>query len=526
LIRTSCTGYLQRASAVLDNQIELQRSQMVEDLIRRARRRFLFNETLAQSAFAAAVSIGGFALLLITGTRYLAWWPLTVLALGALAVGFYRVYKQTPDRYTTAVRLDENARLHDAISTAWYFSEHQTGSSEFRRSQRQQADALAGGVQLAQAVPFVVPRSFYAMAALFLLASGLVAIRYRIGRGLDLRAPITQFLFEDQAIRDAKNQRPLSAKGQKQWTDEAQSLLAKLGMAPNPNEPAPGDPDALDKAIDAALQNPDSNGKDPGGKGEKGGDPGKNGKTKAGDAGDQSPAGDPIDNAEQSPSDKNDSEGAESKSGDPGSKSSSGKNGNPANRESLLSRLKDAVSNMLSKSSKDENSSSQKNQQSAKNDSQSGEKGQAGKGQQEKGESNSDAQDGDPDSNAQNGQQAQGKLNSPTNQQAQGGSGIGNQDGSKEIKEAAQLKAMGKISEIIGQRAATVSGETSVEVQSGNQKLRTAYSTTSAAHAETDGDVTRDEIPLALQAYVQQYFAEVRKSSGPTGKKPTAKTTP
>ena len=73
---------------------------------------------------------------------------------------------------------------------------------------------------------------------------------------------------------------------------------------------------------------------------------------------------------------------------------------------------------------------------------------------------------------------------------------------------------MGKISEIIGQRAATVSGETSVEVQSGNQKLHTDYSNTSAAHGEADGDVTRDEIPLSLQAYVQQYFAEVRKAAG------------
>ncbi len=38
---------------------------MIEDLIRRARRRFLLNETLAQFAFAAAIFIGGFVLILI-----------------------------------------------------------------------------------------------------------------------------------------------------------------------------------------------------------------------------------------------------------------------------------------------------------------------------------------------------------------------------------------------------------------------------------------------------------------------------
>ena len=81
------------------------------------------------------------------------------------------------------------------------------------------------------------------------------------------------------------------------------------------------------------------------------------------------------------------------------------------------------------------------------------------------------------------------------------------------MKLAEQLKAMGKISEIIGKRSATVTGETSIEVQSGNQQLHTAYSKTEAAHAETDSDVTRDEIPLAVQAYVQQYFLEVRKNA-------------
>ena len=75
---------------------------------------------------------------------------------------------------------------------------------------------------------------------------------------------------------------------------------------------------------------------------------------------------------------------------------------------------------------------------------------------------------------------------------------------------------MGKISEIIGKRASTVSGEMMVEVQSGkNQQLRTNYTNTTAAHGEADGDVTRDEIPLSLQPYVQQYFEQVRKAAAP-----------
>src|SRR5579872_6050823 len=229
---------------------------MVEDLIRRARRRFLLNEALAQIAFAVAVLAGGFALLLILGTRYMEWWTLGIFAIAGLGIGLYRVYKRTPGAYATAVKLDENARLQDALSTALYFSSHQKGSAEFLNGQRKQADATAVSVRLEEAVPFAVPRSLYAMAALCVLASVLIALRFGVGHGLDLRAPITQFFIEDQAAQTAKKTPGKLPKSQKQWMDEAQSLLSKLGMGPKPNEPAPRDPDALEKALAEALQNP------------------------------------------------------------------------------------------------------------------------------------------------------------------------------------------------------------------------------------------------------------------------------
>ena len=50
-------------------------------------------------------------------------------------------------------------------------------------------------------------RRLHAMAALCLLASGLIALRYGLSHGLDLHAPITQFLLEDQAIHEAKRRR-------------------------------------------------------------------------------------------------------------------------------------------------------------------------------------------------------------------------------------------------------------------------------------------------------------------------------
>ena len=95
----------------------------------------------------------------------------------------------------------------------------------------------------------------------------------------------------------------------------------------------------------------------------------------------------------------------------------------------------------------------------------------------------------------------------------QPGSGIGKQDGSKDVKLAEQMAAMGKISEIIGKRSANITGEMTIEVQSGKQQLRTPYSASNATHAEAGGEINRDEVPVVYQPYVQQYFEQMRKQT-------------
>jgi hypothetical protein len=77
---------------------------------------------------------------------------------------------------------------------------------------------------------------------------------------------------------------------------------------------------------------------------------------------------------------------------------------------------------------------------------------------------------------------------------------------------------MGKISEIIGKRAQNITGEVMVEVSSGKQQLKTEYSQRDATHVEAGGEINRDEVPLAYQQYVQQYFAQVRKMPAAKGK--------
>ena len=65
-------------------------------------------------------------------------------------------------------------------------------------------------------------------------------------------------------------------------------------------------------------------------------------------------------------------------------------------------------------------------------------------------------------------------------------------------------------------RQSIAPGEMTVEVPSGKQQLKTAYSQKKALHADAGSDANRDEIPLIYQPYVQRYFEEVRKVQGKT----------
>src|SRR5437868_1302732 len=95
---------------------------MLQELIHNARRRLFFNEVLKQFALSAALAIGGLALLLILGTRYLEWWVVGIFAVGVTGWAAAKLRKHLPSDYAAAVWLDDKASLHDSLSTAYYFS--------------------------------------------------------------------------------------------------------------------------------------------------------------------------------------------------------------------------------------------------------------------------------------------------------------------------------------------------------------------------------------------------------------------
>ena len=469
---------------------------MLQELIHSARRRLLFNEVLKQFALSAALAVGGLALLLTFGTRYLQSWVVVLFAAAVVAWAAFKLRKRLPNDYAAAVWLDSKADLHDSLSTAHYFSTKPAALSPAAEAillaQRGQAEAAANKVDIHLAVPFRFPKALYGLAALLFVSTGLVSLRYFYGHELNLSAPITEIIFQDLAATKSPKAKTGKLPAKQPDYEEARSLLSKLGLGANLDEKQD---EKLDEALADALKSAE---KTPGG-----GDDAK--------AQQKAEKGDPLD----APKEANKNEG--SQPGDNGKKSanqqgdSTGQSGQASGEKaekSLLSKLKDAMDNMMGAPSPqgDKKSAAGKQQQS-KPSSQA----QAGQQPGEQGdEENKSAADGEASGNAQKSNSpGQTSGNSPDKQE--GPSAAGSEDGEKAIKAAAQMKAMGKISELIGKRSEQVTGESMIDVQSGNQKLQTAYKDKAATHGEGAGEVSRDEIPLSVQSYVQEYFQQVRK---------------
>src|SRR6266540_1221021 len=96
---------------------------MLIQLVRRARRRYLWNEVLAQTAFALSTAFGSMVLLLLVGTQILSWYWLVLVPLVAFGLGLYRVLRRVPSPYRIAQLLDQRLGVADTLSTACFFAQ-------------------------------------------------------------------------------------------------------------------------------------------------------------------------------------------------------------------------------------------------------------------------------------------------------------------------------------------------------------------------------------------------------------------
>lgn len=465
-------------------------------------------------AVAAAVFLGGLAILLVTGSAFFGW-PLWALVAGiAIALAGWQMRAGTGTAYVTAQRIDRRLGLNDAISTALHFRGDASETAEY---QRREAERVAGTVRLEKAFPTSLPRAAHACWALALVGVALFFTRYGVTKRLDLTAPLVHLGFDGdasagngsearrKALAEAKKRDPNAGDPAAPWMNNSlDTQVAPDNVLDSVGEPDVENPGAVKdgsaKSAASEMRN------------EMKGDTQGDGSTKG-------EAGRPGDGEEQS--------GEDGKQGGPqqqgGQQAKQGQN--DQKNAGLMDRMRDAMTDLLAKlkPSPPQNDGKQGSQKSA--GSQAGAQKQAAANATQ---SANNAQEGAQDPNAkgepgaQPGQKMEaakgrGSDNAARNDSPDAKSGIGSQDGDKDAKYADQLAAMGKISELIGKRSANVTGEVMVEVASGKQQLKTQYSSQKAVHSDAGGDVDRDEVPLAYQQYVQQYFEQIRKQPAARG---------
>lgn len=497
------------------------RGKMLE-LVRGARRRLLKSELISQGANAFTAALAAFIILLILGTQILEWYWLALIPLGAAIAGVYLALRRLPSPYRTAQLVDDRAQLADTLSTALYFSDKtESVSPDVLEWQRHRAEDAARRVDLPRILPYSVPRSAYAVAALALVASSLFALRYGLSRSLDLKPGLAR-MIRDQFTPADKKEVADNRREKPQGKDDSDTNNDAASQ--DQNQQSPDQPNADDPSDQGDSQSAEKNGDSKDQANKPNGD-----QDQQGQQGQDQQAGD-RDDQQQNSGEQGSANQGENK-GDSKQQSDGKQNSNNAGESgSLLSKMKDFAENLLSKIKPQQQNNSNPSQQSANQNSKQGQS----QGQQQKGQpqNSKDGQQGQSDQadaqQAQNGEQRDGQESKgkgsgdKSQNNKQPGSGIGSEDGDKSIKRAEQLAAMGKITELVGKRSATVTGESTVEVQNTSQQLHTAYvQRGNAEHTQSGAEIDRDEVPVALQSYVEQYFDQVRKqpAAAPSPKK-------
>lgn len=460
-------------------------------VVRRAQRRLVFFRTIDAACLSAAVVMSLLVLLLAVGVQILSAAVLVALAVITVAISIVRAVRSAPSTADVSRLLDTRCGLADALSTALHF---QDSPSEMAQFQRSQAEKLAKTVELSSAIAFHPPRSAFVLAGSLAMALLLGGLRYGVERHLALIHPLAA------APQDALS---LAVEADAQARERHTSNPAQPVVAPDGTQLASLGANAKTVANVSSGQ-PLSQSSEP----------------SVGQQDAEQPATEAqnsIKSEEAASSPRAGSEkGPGSQEGSPQSGQSDGKQASPPSSSGMLSKLRDAVSSLVSKLSPN-NNQQPSNAQSSPQANGKQPSGQPGGGKNTAGGENADSKTGgddaaSQDSDKQAGAKGQGKGGDQS-ASAKPGSGMGRQDGSKELRDAEQQAAMGKLSEIIGKRSAGVSGEMTIEPQSGPQQLRTAYSKSDAKHAAAGGDVNRQEVPIALQSYVQEYFLQVRKQA-------------
>lgn len=495
----------------------------INQLIATVRRRSLAIDALKYLALLSCAVFGVAIVCLLFGTDVFpaALVYLVLLALFVVWVVVVRRARKSPS--VVARTVDDKLALQDTLSTAYFLlNEPSQKPGPWDSVPVKQAADLASGIQPRQAFPLEGLRWWSVAAALAVVALGFFITRYMLIQTLSLRPPLMNLsippllarmertlgvkeILHAEALKPSRDKAQANSNGQRQQNaaEHAETELPKPLPSVNPGTSQGHSEKAneIGRPKGSAQQTPSQ--------------PGSKSSEQA-PAQDSSPVSRPnsspanaSENSQQSPKNENTSAGS-----------------NASSQPSLMSRMKDALSNMMAKVSpqaageKTPNAGdpSGKNGQKGQQQSQAGNQqaGQQGKGEQAKSDSQDNTNGQGDGQTAEKAGNAQGRSGSDSQQKGnEAQSGVGKQDGDKAIRDAEQQRAMGKLAEIIGKRSADLTGDMSVETPSGNQQLKTAYSQHQGKHSDASGEINSNEVPLRYQQYVRQYMEAVRKTNPP-----------
>ena len=469
-------------------------------LVEDARRRLLTQHGVRDALWAAAIALAGPALLFLLGVDAFPAVLLWVFLLGGLGWGLYHWRRSAPDDYHVAQLLDTRSGSEDQISTAWFFSQASETMPEAVPLQRALARRAAGSIDVGSAFPFAWPKATWAAAAMLTLSLGLLGLRVALQPRLDLKPPLAPILFPSLA-RVAEQPLETLAERERGSSEEEPFALDRQGETKDAQKPEGPEKEALqvpvgEEQMADAFEMPEVEGLSAG---EETGDEMSAESLGEGKEGDESTPGEKgaeTDNQQASSSDD--------AAGDWSEESNN-----------LLDRLQNAFKNMMENMGMEPPQTAQ-GQEEQQGQGEQPPEGQQGQAHAEAGSQASDAEmEGGEPGEGEPQQTAQGQGSSDTNEagnQGEAASASGSAEGSKELAEhaAEQQAAMDALEEFYLKRADEIQGEIMVETTETEQTAQTPYRDVAGRHADRGGDVSRDEIPLAYQRYIENYFRNLR----------------
>ncbi len=478
----------------------------IEALVRVCSLRLVGQARRRECFFALATALAGGCCLLLLGTRYVPFAALPLVAgLGAWAA-VRRWNLSLPSGYEVAQRIDGRQGLPDQVATAYHFRTAGVGgaSRSVVEAQYEIASTRSEAAEPARLFPDVPSESRKASAILVAAAVLLFGLRAAVQEELSLEPPLPSALLAyllgpEGSGRDES----LRAAGIEESPEEVAAVVDA-----GPQTGAESDPDPAGRELPGEWYDEE-------------------------EGSDEAPEVEglitvPLDEFTEPVIEE--AGGPSEAPGDDGGDDGSGAPPDPADdswdeeAQSLLDKLKQAFENMLqtlemaSTDGPEQQPGQDESSGSAEESDASGEPAESGSPDDQMASEAADASMEGGEAGQEAGETASagntsGEDSSGDQSSGENASAAGTSDGDKEFAEAEQLEVLGALEQLYMERAENMKGDVTVETRRAEQTASVPYRERETVHADRGGAVSRDEIPPAYRAYIQNYFETLRRSA-------------